>query len=660
MKAIQEQKHGGGVIGLAFAALGVVYGDIGTSPLYALNETYFSHWYPLARTPENIFGVQSLVFWSITLVVSVKYITLVMRADNLGEGGIFALLSILRNGNGSSSIVHNSGWRKKYLPMLLVLGACLLYADGMITPAISIISAYEGLGVVSVTLVPFVIPLSVLTTVVLFAIQSRGTHRIGNLFGPVTLIWFITIAVLGAWQIAQRPEVLLAVNPWYAIVFCAAHGLRSFIVFGSVVLCITGGEALYADMGHFGAKPIRLAWFWIVCPAIMLNYFGQGAKMLGTDEIMNGNIFYSLVPKALLVPMVILSTMSTCIASQALISGAFSLTKQANQLGLLPRVFIKHTNADQEGQIYIPVVNWIMCLGTCALIVMFQTSGALAAAYGIAVTGTMAITTIGTGQGYLDQRIEKLKTWSPFMVLPLCLILVMIDLAFFSANSLKFFHGGWVPILIAVVLYTIMDTWQWGRENLKRAFERYQPRFDSTRVTQLMESGKVFPEYRIYMTPIQQTSMSGAVPMSLQLGLEGKNNYVPGVITFLTIKEVKKQPYIEEKDRIKEVLLYNNGQFKIRSIMYQVGFMDFFHLGNFIDERVGQDVDRIVVGEEDLDFEEASFFIRQRARLFSRIMKNTTPIHRYYKLGKKWHRKLMKRPIPIDILRDGTAVIPSA
>jgi KUP system potassium uptake protein len=438
---------------LVVMAAGVVFGDIGTSPLYAIKECV-DPGHGVDPTRANLFGLLSLVFWSLTMVVTVKYLTFIMKADNRGEGGILALLALVppRRDGRSTGIGLVAG--------LVIFGAALLYGDGVITPAISVLSAVEGLSVATTRLTPAVIPLTVAILIGLFAVQKRGTASIGGIFGPIMLLWFVTIAALGLWQVVHFPAVLGAVHPIHAIRFFARHGRQGFLVLGSVVLVITGGEALYADMGHFGRRPIRVAWYALVMPALLLNYFGQAACVLRNPAAAS-NPFFSLVPSVLLYPMVLLATAATVIASQALISGAYSLTRQAVQLGFFPRVTIVHTSGTSEGQIFVPEVNVALAIACVWLVLSFKESTALAAAYGIAVTGTMGITSIV----YFVVLTRSWK-WPLWKALPLVGLFLSFDLPFFAANALKFFHGGWFPIAVAVCLFTVMTTWKSGRAAL--------------------------------------------------------------------------------------------------------------------------------------------------------------------------------------------------
>jgi KUP system potassium uptake protein len=456
---------------LSLAALGVVYGDIGTSPLYALREC-FSGEFGIGVTPKNVLGVLSLIFWALMLVVSFKYLHWVLRVDNDGEGGVLALTALLRrkvNGNPT------------HLGLLFGLGlfgAALLYGDAMITTSISVLSAVEGLGTLDASLAHFVVPVTLAILISLFAIQSNGTARVGAIFGPVTLVWFTTIGFLGASWVARAPEVLQAVNPWHAVAFFAHHGAAGYLVLAGVFLCVTGAEALYADMGHFGARPIRLAWWSVVLPGLLLCYFGQGALLLRYPEHA-GNPFFSLAPDWLLVPLIVLATLATVVASQAVISGAFSLTRQAIRLGLLPRMHVVHTSATEFGQVYVPQVNWLLMLATVGLVVWFRTSGALAAAYGVAVTSTMLITTILFAV-IAAQRFG----WRLSRLVPLVGLFLAIDVAFVGANATKLLHGAWFAIGVGFLIFAIMTTWRKARILLGQALRATLPRMeDFVRVT---------------------------------------------------------------------------------------------------------------------------------------------------------------------------------
>lgn len=446
--------------GLTLAALGVVFGDIGTSPLYTLKEcTHSAH--GVAATHDNILGVLSLILWSLTLVVTVKYLGFIMRADNHGEGGILALLALVPR-----RLEHTRRGGIGVVAVLVIAGAALLFGDGIITPAISVLSAVEGLGEEAPRLQPWVVPITCAILVVLFVIQRRGTGLVGALFGPVMGLWFLTMAGLGAWHIRQYPAVLGAVDPRHAFWFFVHNGERGGLVLGSVVLAVTGGEALYADMGHFGPKPIRAAWLMLVFPALLLVYFGQGAMLLANPQT-SANPFFSMVPSgAAKYALVALATAATIIASQALISGAFSLTQQAIQLGYLPRMKITHTSRHAEGQIYIPDINWFLAIGCISLVLTFRESSKLAAAYGIAVTGTMAITSVV----YFIVAVTTWK-WPLWRAVPLLLLFLTLDIPFLVANAVKFKDGGFVPVLLALAFLGIMLVWRRGGRILARRLQ---------------------------------------------------------------------------------------------------------------------------------------------------------------------------------------------
>ncbi|MBG6073247.1 MULTISPECIES: potassium transporter Kup [unclassified Polaromonas] len=481
---------------LTLGAIGVVYGDIGTSVLYAFKEVFASGHVPI--TEANILGVLSLFFWTLTIVVSVKYVVLIMRADNHGEGGLMALLAL-----ASQSVTDQPRLRGALL-MIGVFGVALFFGDGIITPAISVLSAVEGLEILTPAAKPYVVLISLVVLVMLFAVQRRGTADIGKFFGPITVVWFLVIALTGLMQIAQNPQVLVAVLPVHALRFASQHYAIAFITLGAVFLCVTGAEALYADMGHFGKTPIRLAWFGLVMPSLILNYFGQGALVLANPQAAE-NPFYLMTPDWALIPMVVLATAATVIASQALISGAFSAAKQTIQMGFLPRLTILHTSIRDTGQIYIPAVNWMLLAGVVMAVVLFGSSSALAAAYGISVSLVMVITTLLTffvvrhGWGY--------PLW-------LCIastgFFFMVDVAFFASNSLKILHGGWFPLVLAAVLYTVMSTWKRGRQLLIDKL-----RADSIDLPSFLDAVFVSPPVRVEGTAVFMTAEPGIVPNAM-------------------------------------------------------------------------------------------------------------------------------------------------
>jgi len=444
------------LIGLSIAALGVVYGDIGTSPLYAFKESMHSLRHH--GLPPSVLGILSLILWALILIVSIKYIAFILRADHRGEGGILALVALLFDRESCSKpLVGKAAFA---FTMLGVLGAALLYGDGMITPAISVLSAMEGLGFAAPQLKPLIVPASVLILLGLFIFQKIGTGRVGAIFGPIMLVWFAFLAVTGLWNLVKAPEVLAAFNPVHGVQYLATHGFHGFLVLGSVFLAVTGAEALYADMGHFGKRPIRLGWHTIVIPALALNYLGQGAVVLRDPSAIE-NPFYAMVPSFLLFPTIILATMATVIASQALISGVFSLTLQAMYLGYCPRMTVSHTSHHERGQIYIPHVNWGLMAACIFLVVQFQTSGALASAYGIAVTLTMLITTI-----LFAVITRKVWKWPLVATIAFTAVFGTIEFSFFLANTFKIIHGGWFALLVAAIIFVLMTTWKAGRDAL--------------------------------------------------------------------------------------------------------------------------------------------------------------------------------------------------
>ncbi|GJM31432.1 MAG: putative potassium transport system protein kup 1 [Saprospiraceae bacterium] len=451
---------------LTFAALGVVYGDIGTSPLYALRECFYGE-HSTAINDENVLGILSLIFWSLVLIISLKYLLLILRADNQGEGGILALMHLILPEEGKKP-------RQRTLILMLGLfGAALLYGDGILTPAISVLSAVEGLQIIGPHLDQYIVPITVVILFGLFGLQKYGTGRVGTLFSPIMLVWFISLSILGIAKIIQTPEVLAALNPFYAVSFLWREGWMSLFVLGAVFLVVTGGEALYADMGHFGRKPIQQAWFMLVLPSLLLNYFGQGALLLNHPE-WAVNPFYHLAPSWALTPLIILSTLATIIASQAIISGAFSLTFQAVQLNYLPRLKILHTSKIARGQVFLPKVNRLLLVATIGVVLMFQTSANLAVAYGIAITVTMLITDI-----LAFHAMRRLWHWKRWIALPITLLFLLVDLAFFSANALKIVQGGWFPLLIAFGIFFAMRTWIKGRKYMGKQMAKFsQPLHD--------------------------------------------------------------------------------------------------------------------------------------------------------------------------------------
>ena len=501
---------------LTLGAIGVVYGDIGTSVLYAVKEVFGGGHVPF--TPGNVLGILSILFWTLTVIISLKYVTLVLRADNHGEGGLVAMLAL------ASQSVKDKPALRRVLLVVGIFGACLFYGDGVITPAISVLSAVEGLEVVSPAFKKAVIPLTLVILFMLFAVQKRGTADIGKFFGPITVVWFATIAVLGVSHIAHNPGVLWAMSPHYALGFMWHHPGTTFVILGAVVLCVTGGEALYADLGHFGKKPIRLAWFSVVMPALTLNYFGQGALLLQNPSAVK-NPFFMMAPDWALVPLVGLATMATVIASQALITGAFSVTKQVIQLGYLPRLQVLHTSVKDTGQIYMPFVNWGLFVAIVLAVLMFRSSSNLAAAYGIAVTLDMLITTV------LTFFVIRYSWKYP---LALCIaatsVFFVVDLAFFTSNMMKLLDGGWFPLMIAGAIFTLMLTWKDGRHLLNQKL-----RADAIDLSSFLDSVFISPPLRVEGTAVFLNGEPGTVPNALLHNLK-HNKVLHANNLFVTVR----------------------------------------------------------------------------------------------------------------------------
>ena len=514
---------------LSAGAVGVVFGDIGTSPLYAIQEC-FSDENGLKVTTENVYGIASLVIWALFIVVTVKYVLFVMRADNRGEGGIMALLSLVND-----RAIKNS--RLSFVLVMGLFGAALFFGDGIITPAISVISAVEGIDVATPALHRFIVPVSLGILVALFSFQDRGTARIGAVFAPVMGVWFVTIAVIGIGQILHHPGILAAVNPEYAASFILDHGWHSFVLLGAVVLVVTGGEALYADMGHFGKKPIQIAWFGLVLPALLLNYLGQSALML-SDPTAASNPFYLMVPTWSLWPMVLLATFATVIASQAVISGVFSITRQAIQLGFAPRMEVRHTSGEEEGQIFVPYANTALMIGVILLVIGFRSSANLAAAYGIAVTGTMATTTV---LALIVAR--RLWGWPLWQCLGLGALFMIVDLSFLGANLLKIPNGGWFPVGVGLVVFTLMMIWKRGRQILARRLLE-----ESLPLPMFLRRRKESTIPKVPGTAIFLTSDPDSVPTALLHNLK-HNKILHERVVFLTVL-TEPVPRVPGNDRV--------------------------------------------------------------------------------------------------------------
>jgi KUP system potassium uptake protein len=601
---------------LTIGALGVVYGDIGTSPLYTIKEC-FGGAHGMAVTPTNVYGVLSLILWSLISIVSIKYLALVLRADNKGEGGILSLMALAYSEGDSEKASRLA----KIMVALGVFGTALLYGDGMITPAISVLGAIEGLEVATPLFTPYIVPIAVVIFVVLFSVQRFGTGTVGKIFGRVTLVWFAALAALGIYGIASHPAILKAVNPYYAIRFFSEMGRAGFVVLGAVFLCVTGAEALYADMGHFGRRPIRLAWFYLVLPALVLNYFGQGALLINHPDAAR-NPFYLLAPGWTLYPLVALATAAAVIASQALISGAFSLTMQAVQLGYLPRLKIDHTSHTERGQIYISLVNWLLFFACVGLVIGFKNSTNLAAAYGIAVTMTMIITTM-----LFDVAARKLFGWTRLKALLVCLPFFLIEAAFFCANVLKIAHGGWFPLAIGALFFTLLTTWKTGRKILGfRLQESALP------LPIFLADVATNPPLRVKGTAVYLSGKTGLMPLSLLHNLKHNKALHERVIVMTIFGHDR--AYVEDATRL-EVEALPHGFYRV------VG-----HFGYMEEADVPKLLRRCGEKNLELNVDTLSYFVSQetiiptpqkgmliwRERLFAMMSRNALSAARYFNL----------------------------
>ena len=576
--ASQKEASGGHLATLSLAALGVVFGDIGTSPLYAIRECFHGE-YGIPVTHENILGVLSLMFWALVMIVSLKYLSFVIRADNNGEGGVIALTALIKRARINKGI--GTG-----LVGVGLFAACLLYGDGMITPAISVLSAVEGIRIITPVFKPYVVPLTIVILAGLFFIQKRGTTRVGSLFGPVILVWFFLLAVLGIVQIFRVPKILSAVFPWHGIMFLVQNGLHGFVVLGAVFLVVTGAEALYADMGHFGKRPIRLAWIVLVFPALVLNYFGQGALLMLKPEESH-HPFYALVPAWALIPMVLLATLATIIASQAVITGSFSLTRQAIQLGYLPRLRVSHTSAAHIGQIYIAPVNWLLMVCTIGLVIGFQSSSKLAAAYGVAVTSTMLITTT---LFYVVAR--RRWGWSRLAAGGLSGLFFLVDIPFFCANISKIFHGAWFPLAIGAAFFIVMLTWEKGRSILAEQLLTFSPS-----VEDFMKSLELNPPQKVRGQAIFLAGNPDRIPQTIVQNLNhNKILHSDIVLLHFRTENIPRVPNLEKID----VEKLTGGFYRI---IAHHGFMETPKIETFLTLVRDKGVD--------IKFETVSFFLGQ-------------------------------------------------
>ena len=598
---------------LALLALGVVYGDIGTSPLYAIRECFHGP-HAVAPTHDHVLGVLSLIFWALIIVISLKYLVFVLRADNHGEGGILALTAL------ATPIKPTGRSERGWLIALGIFGAALLYGDGIITPAISVLGAMEGLSVATPGLEPYVVPITVVIVTALFWFQSRGTATIGKVFGPIMLVWFGVLAALGLWQVIHYPAVIEAVNPMYGVRFFADTGWQGYLVLGSIFLVVTGGEALYADMGHFGSAPIRFDWFTVVLPSLMLNYFGQGALLLENPAAAE-NPFYLLAPAWAIYPMILLAVAAAVIASQAVISGAYSLTMQAVQLGFSPRIKIEHTSQKAFGQIYIGGINWLLMIGCILLVVWFRTSSNLAAAYGVAVTTTMVITTVLL---YVVAR-ERWR-WPAAIAAPLAAAFLVIDLAFFGANIIKVGQGGWLPLALAAIIYTVLLTWKRGRRILAGRIQAEAKPLEGFLAAVRSRSITRVPGTAIFMS-----GAASRTPPALVHNVE-HNKVLHEQIIFLTVK-TEQIPHVEDGERLR-VEHFGDGMYRAK---VHYGFMEEPNIPQVLEQHAGQGLPRIdpadttyFLGRETILSTSRPGMAAWREKLFAVMARNATTATAYF------------------------------
>ncbi len=601
------------VASLALGAIGVVFGDIGTSPLYALKEVFLSG---LTIEKLHVLGALSLVFWTLTLIVTIKYAIFIMRADNKGEGGIMALIALaLQGSKGNPKKIH-------FIVTIGLIGAVLFYGDSIITPAISVLSAVEGLQIIAPSMERYVLPITIAVLGGLFMLQAKGSGKMGKLFAPIMCIWFILLAVLGIVNIIKVPEVLSAINPIYGIELLAESGWHGFLIMGAVVLTITGAEALYADMGHFGLKPIRYAWFGLVFPALLLNYFGQGALLITNPEAIQ-NPFYLLAPTWALYPLLIISTLATVIASQAVISGAFSMTRQAIQLGYCPRMTVLHTSGEEIGQVYVPAINWLLMVAVFILVLSFESSTALASAYGLAVTGTMISTTL-----LAFIVIQALWKWNKYNSIAFLSIFLSVDLAFIFSNSLKIPTGGWLPLVVGTVLFLIMTTWIKGREQLSEYMDEKRVLFE-----ELEDKVKV-KLIRVPGTAIYLTRSLHGVPQVLLQNLS-HNHVLHERIIVLSIVTTN-EPYVDENHRLK-IRTFGDNQGFYRVKLYY-GFKESADVRRALELCVqeGLNIDpkdtTFFIGSESISFRNRNALSKWRRALFSYLFHNSSSAIEFFKI----------------------------
>ncbi len=616
----------GSLAGLSIAAIGIVYGDIGTSPLYAVNQIFFHS--GLAPEHRDVLGGISLVIWTITVIVAIKYALLVLRAQNDGEGGVFALYGLLHP-------YKRRGTR--LLLWSLMLGAGLLFGDGIITPAISVLSAVEGLEIATPAFAGAIVPITVALLTLLFALQYKGTAGIGAVFGPILLVWFVVIAVLGAGQIQLHPEVLAAFNPLHGLRFLRQAGtFETLLVLGALMLVVTGGEAMYADLGHFGARPIRLSWFLVVYPALLLNYLGQGAYLLGERPVANDNLFFSMVPPSMVIPMVVLATMATVIASQALISGAFTLATQAIRLGLLPRLTIRHTHHAHAGQVYVPLINWMLYVGCVLLVVLFGSSASLGAAYGLAVAGVMVITSLA-----MVPVARHEWGWKTPVIVVVWGALTIINGVFLLANTLKFIEGGFVPLGIGAVIFAVMLTWQWGRKATAAGYSA-RPAMTMAELVELHRASPSFVERNaLVMAPKPVREMSGRAPALMRLLWE-RHGLLARNLLFVEVIH-RKTPYIHEDRCGVTVFDRDPARGSVIGVEIRFGFMEEPNVERALEELARHreidlpaDPHRWIVHvshEHLLPARSMGWLARLRLRLFVLLRQMSQPSYYYYGLG---------------------------
>ena len=639
MSTHKQPKSWKAIFGLTLGALGVVYGDIGTSPLYAVKEIMFGRGH-LDLSSNTVIGAISLVIWALTIIVSIKYIIFVLRADNDGEGGVFALYSLLHKLPKKSLAI---------ITTLLILSAGLLFGDGIITPAISVLSAVEGLNVITSTFQPFVIPITIAILTGLFFIQRKGTSSVGKVFGPVTALWFFSIGAIGLLNITHRPQILAALDPLFALNFLTHHSIVTlFIVLGSVMLVVTGGEAMYADMGHFGKVPVRLSWFSVVYPALILNYLGQGAYLLSSQKIIDGSIFFSMIPHMFLIPMVILATLATIIASQALISGSFSIMSQAITLGLFPYLKVIHTHYKHEGQIYIPFVNWALYIGCILLVFTFQSSSRLASAYGLAVSGDMFITSMA-----MFAVAKYYWKWSTIRAALTFIPFICIDFIFLSSNSLKLFEGGFIPLTVGLCVMSLMTIWRWGRDKIAKTYASFKTMTVSNLIEKKLESPHYVSRSVVILTPDVIKHTQDHIPLLKQIIWE-RYGVLSKHIIFLTVV-IEDNPHMTAERFHIYPLFEDEHKGSITGVQLNFGFMEETNVEEVLEDLAKQHLLQISDHHEDwmieaiheriYGSENANIFASIRFAVFQFLSKVAQSADEYFGLGNA--NKLSVEVVPV-------------